>query len=302
MQGCLFMIIPKISGAMLEKHLDAIREATAETSFIVTGWKALDDAITCRALFTMPSLITQLGLPPMSEIEIFYDAYYWHRVATELWVRKNGPAGDWEQQGFKMLAYAPDGVEWELMPMIEEQARVDSRWAWLPICALNRRAQSKNLRSNDAMTRLSNLSPRLVKQLQRMSPESLLKVGLVACEQGLAQAMIAHPVVVETVAKLHRGQSLPSGEQASLQELAERWDDEYLTLEDAAEDSPVSTEASVRLFHQARAVAAVVYLADGCSAEQVAEAVYEAHAACDDQERFWLAVNNAVDAILRVVE
>jgi len=118
-------MIPRVPKATLEPHRDAIRELVAHLGFIESGWRELDDANAYIGLFSTPELLSQLPLRPINELEIFFDCYYWHRFASALSLR-NGNNNGYDQEAFKVLAHAPDGVEWELIPLIEAQAMADA--------------------------------------------------------------------------------------------------------------------------------------------------------------------------------
>jgi hypothetical protein len=150
-------------------------------------------------------------------------------------------------------------------------------------------------------TRLNDISNVLVKQLQQMSTASLVKVGLEACEQAAKQSKLDLALAQNAMKTLRDGQLISVELRKRLSDLATQLDNEYLSMEDAGDEGPVSTEESTRLFNQARAATAISLLAgEEISTLDVAEAIYEAQAACDDQIQFWNPIERTVQEILKV--
>lgn len=131
------------------------------------------------------------------------------------------------------------------------------------------------------MTRLETVSPQLVETLRSAPTVKQRAVGLIAGNFAIARAGIKQPLLDEALATIAHEGSLPSRQKADLEALAHQLDGEYLRLLDESEDG-CAGETCLRIFAQARAVAAIVYAGNDDSFKAATESIYEATATTDD--------------------
>jgi hypothetical protein len=134
------------------------------------------------------------------------------------------------------------------------------------------------------MTGLEDLSPDLASTLQRASAAKQRAAALVACEFAISRAGAEHPLVDRTLKTLRAAGVLLPEEKAELDTLAAQLDEDYFALQEAAEEERASTEGYLKVFGQARAVAALACAADEDALRAATEAIYEATATADDKE------------------
>ena len=118
---------------------------------------------------------------------------------------------------------------------------------------------------------------------------------MAACEFAIAHAKVEHPLVKQCIQKVRAEGVLIPKEMTELDALAEQLDEEYLALQEAAEEGRATTEDYMRVFGQARAVAALAVAGGDDALQAASEAIYEAAATTDDKEEL-------TDRILSVLE
>jgi hypothetical protein len=134
------------------------------------------------------------------------------------------------------------------------------------------------------MTRLETLSPDVAGKLQRASVANQRAAALAACEFAIARTGIEHPLVEKALKKVRAAGVLTRKEKAELDTLVAQLDEEYFALQEAAEEGRASTEDYVKVFGQARAVAALSFATGEDAFQAATEAIYEAAATTDDKE------------------
>lgn len=105
--------------ALLEKAHDDIQSTDRiELGIEVTR---LDDemrrALEYYRLFD-EDIRSRSGLSSLSNEEAFYNQYYWYLVFAKLYQRSFGFDAGIEQQSFRLLESAPNGVSWERIEQI----------------------------------------------------------------------------------------------------------------------------------------------------------------------------------------
>lgn len=134
------------------------------------------------------------------------------------------------------------------------------------------------------MTRLETLSPDLAVKMQRASAAKQRAASLAACEFAISHAKVEHPLVKQALKKVRAAGVLTPKEKAELDALAAQLDEEYFALQEAAEEGQASSEDYMRVFGQARAVAALAFAGGEDAFQAATEAIYEAAATTDDKE------------------
>lgn len=144
------------------------------------------------------------------------------------------------------------------------------------------------------MTRLETLSPDLAGTLQRASAAKQRAASLAASEFAIARAKVEHPLVQRALEKVRRAGVLTPEDKAELDALAGQLDEEYFALQEAAEEGRASTEDYMRMFGQARAVAALAFAGGEDALQAATEAIYEAAATTDDKEELAALIQSAL--------
>jgi hypothetical protein len=144
------------------------------------------------------------------------------------------------------------------------------------------------------MTRLETLSPDLAGTLQRASVAKQRAVSLAASEFAISHAKVEHPLVQRALEKVRAAGALTQQEKAELDALAAQLDEEYFALQEAAEEGRASTDDYMRVFGQARAVAALACAGGEDALQAATEAIYEAAATTDDKEELAALIQSAL--------
>lgn len=145
------------------------------------------------------------------------------------------------------------------------------------------------------MTRLETLSPDLAAKMQRASAIKQRAASLAACEFAISRAKVEHPLVEKALKKMRATGVLAPKEKAELDALAAQLDEEYFALQEAAEEGQARTEDYMRVFGQARAVAALSFAGGDDASQSAAEAIYEAAATTDDKEELSIHILSVLE-------
>jgi hypothetical protein len=78
--------------------------------------------------------------------------------------------------------------------------------------------------------RLDSVSPTLAKSFRKASPAKCRQAALVACELAASSAGLASQEVISALETLRRGTPAKAAVREQLENLAARFDDEYLRL------------------------------------------------------------------------
>jgi len=145
------------------------------------------------------------------------------------------------------------------------------------------------------MTRLETLSPELVRKLQNTTTEKQRAATLAACEFAVTHATVDYPLVDKSLEKLRSSGVLNPKEIAELDALAAQLDEEYFTLQEAAEEGRVGAGDYMRVFGRARAVAALSFAGGEDPFHAATDAIYEASATTDDKIEFVVYVQSMLE-------
>jgi hypothetical protein len=144
------------------------------------------------------------------------------------------------------------------------------------------------------MSGLAFLSQELDTKLRSASPAQQRAASLVACQFALAKARIEAPVVANALAELRAGRAFSPSLKAQLDSLAEKLDEQYFDLKDAAEAGTADPKQWQDMFAKARAVTALSYAGDEDAYKAAAESIYEAaFTILDDNKQELLAMVEA---------
>jgi hypothetical protein len=144
------------------------------------------------------------------------------------------------------------------------------------------------------VSRLETLLPDLAGTLQRASATKPRAASLAALEFVIARAKVEHPLVQKALEKVRAAGVLTPKDKAELNALAAQLDEDYFALQEAAEEGRASTEDYMRLFGQARAVAALSFAGGEDALQAATEAIYEAAATTDDKEELTALIQSAL--------
>jgi hypothetical protein len=145
------------------------------------------------------------------------------------------------------------------------------------------------------MTRLETLSPDLAGKLRRASAAKQRAASLAASAFAISRAKAEHPLVEKALKKVRAAGVFTPKEKAELDALAAQLDEEYFALQEAAEEGRASTEDYIRMFGQARAVAALSFAGGEDAFQSATEAIYEAAATTDDKEELFARILSALE-------
>jgi hypothetical protein len=121
--------------------------------------------------------------------------------------------------------------------------------------------------------------------LRAASTEQRRSAALAACEFATVRAPVDEPIVARAIRDLRAGLRLTDDTRKELDALAEHLDDEYFDLRDEAEAGRASEADWLPLFEKARAVSALSSAGHSDSLEAASEAIYEAAATVDEEEK-----------------
>ena len=144
------------------------------------------------------------------------------------------------------------------------------------------------------MDRLETLAPELVQRLRQASPAKQRAAAIAASDFALEKGHLQHAVVDEARETLRTAGGMSAAQQAELEALMSKLDNEYFDLQEAAEEGRATIEDYTRKFAQARAVSALLFASKGDPLEASTEAVYEAAAAFDDKRPLFLVVESVL--------
>jgi hypothetical protein len=135
-----------------------------------------------------------------------------------------------------------------------------------------------------SLTRMETEWPDLTRLLRAATPARQLAASLAGCELALARTGLDEPLLTAACRRLRQGQrTLSPDERSQLEALANRLDQEYFDLHDAAEVGQASEAQWTAKFYQARATAAVLNAFDANPFEAARESIYEAIHSGEDE-------------------
>lgn len=140
------------------------------------------------------------------------------------------------------------------------------------------------------------LCPELFAEL-RVAPAELQRAAsLAAAEYALARTKTNKPVVDEVINDLRNGKSIPPGKRQALENIAGEFDNQYFDLKEAEEEDDTNDQAWLSSFLNARAVAALSFATLPDPFEAASEAVYEAAATIesDDKRELFAVIRNVI--------
>lgn len=115
---------------------------------------------------------------------------------------------------------------------------------------------------------------------------------LKACEMAVELAEVSGSEVLACLDSLRRGETVPREMVVNLSQISNELDEKYFDLQDASGEGQSFGKEILKVFGQARAVAALVFFSTEDSVQSASEAVYEAT----------LSVENGEKVVMRVFE
>lgn len=137
--------------------------------------------------------------------------------------------------------------------------------------------------------RLETVAKNLSEKLRIATPEQQKAASYAACQLALQASSVDAAIVLESVAQLKQYGTLSAQRVIQLRDLAEQLDSKYFDLQEQSGINSGSLEGSLRLFGQARTVAAVAFAGGAEVLTAVMESIYEASMAVDDREKVFEA-------------
>ncbi len=135
------------------------------------------------------------------------------------------------------------------------------------------------------MMRLETVARDLSERLRKASPKQQQAASFAACQFALQAASVDAPIALESVEQLRQQGTLSIQRVTELTDLAEQLDSKYFDLQEQAEINPDLQADALRLFGQARAIAAVAFAGGKDVLTAAMEAIYEASVTVDDGGR-----------------
>jgi hypothetical protein len=135
------------------------------------------------------------------------------------------------------------------------------------------------------MMRLETVARELSEKLRIASPAQQKAASFAACQLAIQAASVEAPIVLESLEHLRQHGTLSIQQVAVLNDLAEQLDSKYFDLQEQDELTPALQADALRLFGQARAIAAVAFAGGEDVLTAAMEAIYEASVTFDDGSR-----------------
>lgn len=133
--------------------------------------------------------------------------------------------------------------------------------------------------------RLETVAQDLSERLRKASPKQQHAASIAACQLALQAASVDEPIALESLEQLRQQGTLSIQRVTELIALAEQLDSEYFELQDQSEINQVFQADALRLFGQARAIAAIAFAGGKDVLTAAMEAIYEASVTVDDPGR-----------------
>lgn len=140
------------------------------------------------------------------------------------------------------------------------------------------------------MMRLEMVAKDLAEKLRLTDTSTQRAAALYACELALQAAPTMNPDVLSAVEELRQNGRLKNQTLMKLNDLAANLDQQYFDLQEKAEEDPVVHFEYLRLFSQARAVAALSFAGGEHALISAMEAIYEASVTVEDATQIYDAV------------
>ena len=145
------------------------------------------------------------------------------------------------------------------------------------------------------MNRLETLIPDLADKLRIASTLKQRASSLAASEYAISHAKFEHPLVEKALEIVRAGGVFTPKYKTEIEALVTRLDERYFELQEAAEEGGLSPDDYLRVFGQARAVAALSFSGNEDAFEAATEAIYEAAASTDDKEELATLIQSVLD-------
>ena len=143
-------------------------------------------------------------------------------------------------------------------------------------------------------TRLETRAPELASKLRHAPAPKQRAASLVACQFALARGEVRDPLVLKAVEELEAGLGLTEDKKSQLKALIARLDEKYFDLQQAAEEGTAGSDEYVRVFEQARAVAALSCAFHDDLFKASSESIYEASSTTDNPCALFAAIESAL--------
>jgi hypothetical protein len=147
---------------------------------------------------------------------------------------------------------------------------------------------------NTPVSRLEILSIELTEKLRQATVTEQRAVGQAAVDFAVSRVKVEDSIVSESLVTLRTGNSLSPEKKAQLESTIARLDQEYFDLQQAVEEGQAFEVEYLRVFGQARAVAALLCAFKDDPFEAATEAVYEAAAITDEPYLLFTAVERVL--------
>lgn len=145
------------------------------------------------------------------------------------------------------------------------------------------------------VARLESYFPDLYEKLQGASSAKRKQAVLKACEMAVELAGVSDSAVLACLESLRRGETVSREIVVNLSRISNELDEQYFDLQDVSDDEQSFGKEVLKVFGQARAVAALVFFTTEESVQSASEAVYEAILSVEDGEKVVMRVIEVLD-------
>lgn len=138
--------------------------------------------------------------------------------------------------------------------------------------------------------RLDNVASDVVNKLHQADSGRQRAASIVACQLAIKATQIDNPIVLNALSLLQKDGKLSSEMRSCLNDLAAELDEEYFVLQDKVENSVETSADYLRVFAQARAIAATAFAGGDDPCVAAMESIYEASVCFEDGDTIFNAV------------
>ncbi len=144
------------------------------------------------------------------------------------------------------------------------------------------------------MYRLEDVSKEISNLLLQSTFEKQREAIVKSCEYAITKTKINNPLVFDILEKFKKSDNIEIEKKQELKELIDRFDDEYLTLQEAEENNECAKRSHLIPYEKARALSAILYCFENDLCFAANEAIYEASMVTDDNSELFLVVKKVL--------
>jgi hypothetical protein len=144
------------------------------------------------------------------------------------------------------------------------------------------------------MYRLEDISKEISDLLLQSTLEKQKEALVKSCEYAINKTKINNTLVFDILERFRNGDNIEANKKQELKVLIDRFDDEYLTLQEAEENNEYAKGSHLIPFEKARALSAILYCFENDLCFAANEAIYEASMVTDDNSELFLVIKKVL--------